>query len=217
METKQFVKNLKAILSVGKKQQELIHECGIHALETCNLGKTTGVHSPVQMLWDTVNQLKSINRQAFMQWFEAYGCLRFVTLEDKTKVIKYKEREDALELLEEAKLTPFWEFAKEPTPNLKPFDVKQALMNLVMQAKAAATGGKDGTKPVRKVEHAELLTLIGAVLESPESCKEKLGLQMPSELLDMYQEEEENGMDVFTEDMQHELEMQIERLGLRAA
>lgn len=218
MEQKTFVKTLKTILETGKKQQELIHECGMYALETVNRGKTTGVDSPVQMLWNTVNQLKSINRQAFMQWLEAYGCLRFVTLGDKSKVIKYKERkqDDINKLLDEADKVPFWEFAKEPTPNLKPYDVLEALRNIVQQAKSAATGGKDGTKPVRNIEHKEMLDVISMILGSPESACKKLGLTLPSEVkqeVPTIEVDEEE----FTEEMLAETAEFVERLGLRAA
>lgn len=218
MEQKTFVKSLKLILETGKKQEELIHSCGLYALETVNKGKTTGVDSPIQMLWTTVNQLKSVNRQAFMQWLEAYGCLRFVTLEDKSKVIKYKERknDDIQALLDEAALVPFWDFAKEPTPNLKPYDVLEALKNVVAQAKSAATGGKDGSKPVRNIEHKELLDVISTILGSPESVREKLGLTLPSELKNEVPTVEDDE-EVFTDEMQAETYEYIERLGLRAA
>ena len=62
MDHKQFIKNLKVILTVGQKQQQLIHEAAMFALEALNGGKTAGKDSPMQKMWDTVNMLKSVNR-----------------------------------------------------------------------------------------------------------------------------------------------------------
>ena len=226
MEKKQFVKSLKMILETGKKQQELIHSCGLFALETVNKGKTTGADSPIQQLWNTVNQLKSVNRQAFMQWLEAYGCLRFVTLADKSKVIKYKERkdDDIQDLLDEAAIVPFWDFVKEVTPNTKPFNVFDALKQVKTHAIAAATGGAKGDKPIRVIEQKEYLDVIEYILSSNlESVRERLGLAGPSKQANeapsmeapLIEGEEEES--TFDQDDFDELQELISRAGLRAA
>lgn len=228
MEKKTFIKSLNIILETGKKQQALIHELGCYALETVNLGKTTGKDSPIQMLWDTIAQCKAINHQAFIDWCQSYGFLRFVKLQDKTMIVKYKDKAkemDAIGALELAKATPFWEFAKEVTPNTKPFNVFDALKQVKTHAIAAATGGAKGDKPIRVIEQKEYLDVIEYILSSNlESVRERLGLSMPSakEVPSIEEEEAEvitveDYVDTFDQDDFDELQELISRQGLRAA
>lgn len=227
MEKKLFVKSLKTILETGKKQQELIHELGCYALETVNKGKTVGKDSPIQMLWDTLAQCKAVNQQAFIDWCQSYGFLRFVKLQDKMIVVKFKDKAkemDAEEAIILAKETPFWEFAKEVTPNTKPFNVFDALKQVKTHAIAAATGGAKGDKPIRVIEQKEYLDVIEYILSSNlESVRERLGLSAPSakEVPSIEEEEEvitvEDCVDTFDQDDFDELQELISRQGLRAA
>lgn len=230
MEKKTFIKSLKIILETGKKQQDLIHELGVYALETVNVGKTTGKDSPIQMLWDTIAQCKAVNQQAFIDWCQSYGFLRFVKLQDKTMVVKFKDKAkemDAEEAIILAKETPFWEFAKEVSPNTKPFNVFDALKQVKTHAISAATGGAKGDKPIRVLEQSEYLDVIDYILSSNlESVRERLGLSTPSakEVPSIEEEEEEEEVitvedcvDTFDQDDFDELQELISRQGLRAA
>ena len=182
-----FEKNLKFIAETGGKLQDTIHAAGVYALYCCNIGNTTGQDSPIQRLWDSLHNLKGINQQAFMSWAQEFGCLRFVKLEDGQFIVKHLDRtkkdptfvpEQAVEMAESM---PFWEFAKEPTPNTSPYDVQEHLRSILAQAKRAETGGTKGDKPKRQIEHREMLDIISFVLANPESARQRLGLLKLSE------------------------------------
>ena len=137
----------------------------------------------MQKMWDTVNTLKSVNRQAFMDWATEFGYCRFAKQEDGTFLVKFVDKStkmsptDSLLLADE---TPFYEFAKEPEPNLKPFNVFDALKAVTTHATNAATGGKKGDKPIRQIERKELLDVINYIIANPDSAIQKLGLTAPS-------------------------------------
>lgn len=186
MEKKTFVKNIQLILTTGKKQEQLIQDCALYALQTVNLGKTVGADSPITVLWNAVQSLKSVNRQAFMDWLNEYGFVAFSKLEAGGYVIKYKDKsatKNAQECLVAAAQNPWFDFAKAPQPNMKPYDVMEGLRGILTQAKSAATGGAKGDKPIRKIEHQEILDAISYILQSPESSLEKLGLTKPSQVV----------------------------------
>ena len=186
MEKKTFVKNIQIILTAGKKQEELIQECALYALQTVNLGKTVGADSPITMLWNAVQSLKSVNRQAFMDWLNEFGFVTFSKLEAGGYVIKFKDKSATMkadEALQAAAQTPWFDFAKAPQPNMKPYDVMEGLRGILTQAKSAATGGAKGDKPIRKIEHQEILDAISYILQSPELSLEKLGLTKPSQVV----------------------------------
>lgn len=187
MEQKTFFSTLaKLDLSLDKTSQTL-HELAVFALETVNIGKTVGHDSPIQKLWNVVSKHKSVNQQAFMSWCNEFGMLRFVKSEDGNWIVKFSDKTkanaqfDPAGALEVAKTVPFWEFAKEPTPNTKPYNVFDALKNIQQQAKAAATGGSKGDKPKRVVEHVEALDVIQMFLDNPTRVREVLGLLKLSE------------------------------------
>lgn len=170
------------------KQDRNLHNLAVYALELVNRHGTVGMDSPIQKLWDTVQGHKAINRQALMSWMSEYGMLRFMKREegegfiikhsDKTKKDATFDPETALAMATEI---PFWEFAKEPTPNATPYDVHKHLAAILQQAKAAATGGKNGDKPKRAIEHAELLDVINYIVTNGEDARRKLGLTSVSE------------------------------------
>ena len=209
MDHKQFIKNLKVILTIGQKQQQLIHESAMFALESLNVGKTAGKDSPMQKMWDTINMLKSVNRQAFMDWATEFGYCRFAKQEDGNFLVKFVDKStkmsptDSLLLANE---TPFYEFAKEPEPNLKPFNVFDALKAITTHATNAATGGKKGDKPIRQIERKELLDVINYIVANPESAIKRLGLANPSKEVQATIEEQ-----VFTPENFAELQELIQK------
>jgi hypothetical protein len=183
-----FFKSLKSWSAAQAKQDGQLHEMAVYALSLVNRHGTVGVDSPIQKLWDTVQGHKAINRQALMSWMGEYGMLRFMKREEgEGFIIKYSDKtkkdatfdpETALAMATEI---PFWEFAKEPTPNATPYDVHKHLAAILQQAKAAATGGKNGDKPKRAIEHAELLDVISYIVANGEDARRKLGLTSVSE------------------------------------
>ena len=191
MELKNNQAFFKALQNWSKKQSSQdgeLHEMAVYALSLVNRHGTVGVDSPIQKLWDTVQCHKAINRQALMSWMGEYGMLRFLKKEegegfiikhsDKTKKDATFDPETALAMATEI---PFWEFAKEPTPNATPYDVHKHLAAILQQAKSAATGGKKGDKPKRVIEHAELLDVINYIVTNGEDARRKLGLTSVSE------------------------------------
>ena len=180
--------SLKSWSAAQAKQDGQLHEMAVYALALVNRHGTVGVDSPIQKLWDTIQGHKAINRQALMSWMGEYGMLRFMKREegegfiikhsDKTKKDATFDPETALAMATEI---PFWEFAKEPTPNATPYDVHKHLTAILQQAKAAATGGKNGDKPKRAIEHAELLDVINYIVTNGEDARRKLGLTSVSE------------------------------------
>jgi hypothetical protein len=220
MDMKQFNKVLASIDSKANSLQQDIHKMGVFALHCVNIGKTTGVDSPIQRLWNTLAKYKGINRQAFMDWSKEFGNLMYVKMEDGTFLVKYSDKTkkdptfNPVEAVEQADGIPFWEFAKEPTPNTKPYDVFESMRHILTQAKAAATGGAKGDKPIRQVEHKEGLDMIAYILENPTLAREKLGLLAPSEMVVFTKEE----LEETTELMQAALaEGENNRQALRAA
>lgn len=188
MEMKQFNKMLSTLDKQLGSAQEEVHAMGVFALHCINVGKTGGEDSPIQRLWDVLNKYKGINRQAFMDWAKAFGCLSFVKQEDGNFLIKYvdKTKKDINfnpeEAVKQAEAMPYWEFSKEPTPNTSPFDVFEKLRQVLAQAKSAATGGAKQDKPVRQIQHKEGLDMIQYILANPELARQKLGLTLPSEV-----------------------------------
>ena len=105
-----------------------------------------------------------------------------------------------------ADANPFYEFAKEPTPNLKPFNVFDSLKAVTAHAKSAASGGSKGDKPVRQIERKELLDVINYIVANPESAIKKLGLANPSKEVQATIEEQ-----VFTPENFAELQELIQK------
>lgn len=183
MDLKTFEKNLPLILANGQKVQKLIHECGCYAIEIVNLHGTVGEKSPIERFWNTVNSTKGIDRQAVLNWLTAFAYVRFSKNDAGDLVPKYQDKSTSLDknaAIELAKTVPFWEFTKEPVPVTRPYDVMNALKQIASKAKLAATGGANHDKPKRKVEHANLLSVIDYVLSNPDHAIAKLGLEKPS-------------------------------------
>lgn len=186
MDIKQFKKKLSVLEKTGQSLQDMVHEMGIFAIHCVNIGKTAGGDSPIQLLWNSLNKLKGINRQAWLNWVAEFGCVRFVKQEDGTFLAKYQDKSktnpefNAETAVQMATDIPFWEFAKDPVPNTKPFDYLDALRNVLANGKLAATGGAKGDKPKRQIEHGEIMDVISYILNNTESAMEKLGFNTPT-------------------------------------
>lgn len=193
---KSFEKKLAVLDKSFDTDKQTLHSLAVFALHTVNVGKTVGVDSPIQKLWNVINKHKQLNRQAFMQWAQEFGMLRFAKAENSEDfVVKFADRTkkdpsfDPVAAVQLADGSPFWEFAKTPNPNMKPYNVLESMRNIIQQAKSAAMGGANGDKPKRPIEHAEMLDVISYILTNPDHTRNLLGLGKVSEMTKVIAEE----------------------------
>jgi len=149
MDIKQFNSNVKGIKVASAKNDVLLHECAMFALEQINLHGNNG----------PMNQLKSAlgkahRGEALVVWFLDHGlCKRDtknnILVHSSGKKIKIDGEEVSVEgalILADEK--PFYTYTKETTPATV-LDIEKAVQSLLARI---ANASKNGIK----IEHAEL-------------------------------------------------------------
>jgi len=163
MEIKQFQKNVKAIATMGKKADTLIHESAMFALEQVN------VHGNSNFVNQLTSALSaSMRKEALVVWFLDFGMVRRNTKDNTLEYAGKKELKidgeviSGTDILPYADDQPFYTYTKEIAP-ASVYDVQKAILSIM---KRAAKFNKDG-KPV---EHSELLAKLSEMIPAKEAA-----------------------------------------------
>jgi hypothetical protein len=136
MDANAIGKAMPNLLRRGKQLKEDLHKVLVSILFTWN--KTGDVRPVLQYCNEALN-VDTYAGQAITDWFGAFGGL---TYDPKVKGFAYTDTVVSAENVGLAAEKPYWEF--KPPKDIKPWDLSEALRNLIQLAQSKAKKGGEG-------------------------------------------------------------------------